>query len=70
MGPAGTAGDKGSPGAAGSPGVSGPPGPPGIPATAPPILYGPPPGKPWPASTKNNDMAESFSEANTYFQAY
>ena len=51
MGPTGAAGDKGAPGSMGSPGAPGPPGPPGIPATAPPILYGPPPGKPWPAGT-------------------
>ena len=37
----------------GDPGAPGPPGPPGPPATAPPILYGPPPGKPWPAGIKN-----------------
>lgn len=49
--PTGTVGDKGAPGARGQPGAPGPPGPPGIPATAPPILYGPPPGKPWPAGT-------------------
>jgi len=48
-GTAGVAGNQGSPGAVGDPGAPGPPGPPGPPATAPPILYGPPPGKPWPA---------------------
>ena len=37
----------------GDPGAPGPPGPPGPPATAPPILYGPPPGKPWPAGIKS-----------------
>ena len=37
----------------GDPGAPGPPGPPGPPAKAPPILYGPPPGKPWPAGIKN-----------------
>ena len=50
-GSTGARGDQGSPGVAGQPGAPGPPGPPGIPATAPPILYGPPPGKPWPAGT-------------------
>lgn len=49
MGPTGASGDKGAPGAMGQRGAPGPPGPPGPPATAPPILYGPPPGKPWPA---------------------
>ena len=48
-GAAGAMGNQGSRGAVGQPGSPGPPGPPGIPATAPPILYGPPPGKPWPA---------------------
>ena len=48
-GTAGAAGNQGSPGAVGDPGAPGPSGPPGPPATAPPILYGPPPGKPWPA---------------------
>ena len=52
-GTAGAQGNQGSPGTMGDPGAPGPPGPPGPPATAPPILYGPPPGKPWPAGIKN-----------------
>ena len=52
-GTAGVAGNQGSPGAVGNPGAPGPPGPPGPLATAPPILYGPPPGKPWPAGITN-----------------
>ena len=51
MGPLGVSGNQGAPGPMGQPGAPGPPGPPGPPATAPPILYGPPPGKPWPAGT-------------------
>ena len=50
-GAAGAAGARGPPGQQGPPGPPGAPGAPGIPATAPPILYGPPPGKPWPAGT-------------------
>ena len=62
-GTAGAAGNQGSPGAVGDPGAPGPPGPPGPPATAPPILYGPPPGKPWPAGLLSIIFKLHFSDA-------
>ena len=62
-GTAGAAGNQGSPGAVGDPGAPGPPGPPGPPATAPPILYGPPPGKPWPAGLLSIIFKLDFSDA-------
>ena len=62
-GTAGAAGNQGSPGAVGDPGAPGPPGPPGPPATAPPILYGPPPGKPWPAGLLSIIFELDFSDA-------
>ena len=62
-GTAGAAGNQGSPGAVGDPGAPGPPGPLGPPATAPPILYGPPPGKPWPAGLLSIIFKLDFSDA-------
>ena len=62
-GTAGAAGNQGCPGAVGDPGAPGPPGPPGPPATAPPILYGPPPGKPWPAGLLSIIFKLDFSDA-------
>ena len=58
MGPSGAAGNQGPRGVMGRPGAPGPPGPPGPPATAPPILYGPPPGKPWPAGIRNINLVD------------
>ena len=59
VGSKGSAGNQGAPGARGQPGAPGPPGAPGIPATAPPILYGPPPGKPWPAGNVEESIRVS-----------
>lgn len=71
MGPLGVSGNQGAPGPMGQPGAPGQPGPPGPPATAPPILYGPPPGKPWPAGTfyvpGQAALSTSFNSSRVYF---